>query len=39
VATQSDSDTASIQCRCLPLSFHVFNMLRVSGAENEQKKG
>jgi hyperosmotically inducible protein len=39
VATQSDSDTASIQCRSLPFSFHVFNMLRVSGAENEQKKG
>jgi BON domain len=40
VATQSDSDMANIQCRSVPLSYHVFNLLRVNSPQSdEEKKG
>jgi osmotically-inducible protein OsmY len=36
VASQADSDVATIQSNAVPFVFHVFNMLRVTG---EEKKG
>jgi osmotically-inducible protein OsmY len=38
VGTQRDSDIAYIQCRSVPLAFHVFNLLRVA-KEGNKKKG
>ena len=37
VASESDSNIAYIQCRSVPSSFQVFNMLRVQGAERANK--
>jgi osmotically-inducible protein OsmY len=36
VQTQADSDLATMQCSSVPLSFHVFNMLRVAGKKNSK---
>ena len=38
VSRQADSDIATIQCRSVPLAFHVFNLLRVA-QEGNKKKG
>ena len=37
VQNQTDSDIATIQCKSVPMSFHVFNMLRV--ASGKESKG
>ena len=38
VASQGDSDIATIQCNSVPFAFHVFNLLRVRQPA-DQKKG
>jgi len=39
VRTQQDSDVASIQAKSVPLSFHVFNLLRVAPDAPKKDKG
>lgn len=36
VQSKADSDLANMQCNSVPLSFHVFNMLRVASAKNSK---
>jgi osmotically-inducible protein OsmY len=38
VTRKSDSDIAYIQCNAIPGAFKVFNMLQVTGGEDEAKK-
>jgi osmotically-inducible protein OsmY len=37
VATQTDSDTATIQCKTVPLTFGVYNLLRVEPSADKAK--
>lgn len=36
VQNKADSDLATIQCNSVPMSFHVFNMLRVVSTKNSK---
>jgi hypothetical protein len=37
VASQQDSDIATIQCNSVPFAFHVFNMLRIASPAPKDK--